>query len=104
MPGNTVQSNAPATHRRTSTPATKLSHSSDEDNVQATMHNAAAARTPRRKLLAAPRSPLITTETIHALANRPLAKAADSIGISESALKRICRELGFKKWPRQSVD
>eukprot|EP00961_Rhodomonas_salina_P162034 2182843-Rhodomonas_salina.1 len=68
------------------------------------MNNAAAVPAPRRKLLATPRSPPITTETIRALANKPLAKAAASIGISESALKRKCREMGFKKWPRQSVD
>ncbi len=46
----------------------------------------------------------ITADTIRALASKPLAKAAKSVGISETALKRACRELGFEKWPRQSVE
>eukprot|EP00961_Rhodomonas_salina_P175750 2369685-Rhodomonas_salina.1 len=46
----------------------------------------------------------ISREMILALASKPLAKAAASVGISETALKRACRELGFNKWPRESID
>jgi hypothetical protein len=46
----------------------------------------------------------ISKELILSLASKPLAKAAQSVGISETALKRACRELGFQKWPRVSCD
>lgn len=46
----------------------------------------------------------VTAEMIRALSNQPLAKAAKKIGISETALKRACRKLGFQKWPRRSID
>mmetsp|Transcript_36750 Transcript_36750/g.73647 ORF Transcript_36750/g.73647 Transcript_36750/m.73647 type:complete len:220 (-) Transcript_36750:33-692(-) len=46
----------------------------------------------------------ISKELILKLASKPLAKAAQIVGISETALKRACRELGFQRWPRQSID
>eukprot|EP00961_Rhodomonas_salina_P246851 3334988-Rhodomonas_salina.3 len=81
------------------------------------MDNAAVSVAPRRKDVTTARVPggrsrgksnaeriQITTEMIRALANKPLAKAAKALGISETALKRACRDLGFEKWPRESVD
>eukprot|EP00961_Rhodomonas_salina_P144435 1945013-Rhodomonas_salina.1 len=73
-------------------------------DVQTKMDNTAAVLAPLSQVVAMPRSSAITVEMIHALAHRPLKKAATALGISGTVLKRVCRDLGFKKWPRQMVD
>lgn len=45
-----------------------------------------------------------TPEMIRALASKPIKQAAQAVGVSVTALKRACRQLGFEKWPRECVE
>lgn len=41
----------------------------------------------------------LTPESLEAIANIPLVAAAKKLGISKTALKNACRNLGLKRWP-----
>lgn len=61
---------------------------------------------PRRKagqdakFIVAPVS--ITLETLETYASVPISKAATSLGISSTAMKKACRKLGVTRWPYNS--
>ena len=63
---------------------------------------------PRRKasknLLATNQQPiLLTREILKTLENQPLGTAAEKIGVSATAFKRACRNLGIERWAYQKA-
>lgn len=57
---------------------------------------------PRRKMGEAARGSdavWLSVDVLNSLADRSLASAAKLLGISATALKKACRELGVERWP-----
>ena len=45
----------------------------------------------------------VTPDSLRACFGKPLHEAAKTLGICETAVKRICRKMGIKEWPFQRI-
>jgi hypothetical protein len=45
----------------------------------------------------------LSLEDVSPLFSEPISKAAKKLGLSESSLKRKCRELGVERWPHRRI-